>query len=171
LEPAPREAAPPCRSAAGWLFEGPFADAIRRFKYAGSGELAGPLGAMLASIASPYGGTIRAVVPVPLHPRKLRARGFNPAALLARPVARQLGAPLRIGWLHRERDTRTQAGLERAARLANLKSAFRAAKVQPTCVLLIDDVRTTGSTLHEAGGALTAVGHDVWTLALALAGE
>lgn len=170
LEPAPSACSPPHRAASGWLYEGPFADAIRRFKYGGAGELAAPLGAMLAQLTRPYGGTIRAVVPVPLHPRKLRVRGFNPAALLAKPVARELGARLEIGWLHRQRETRTQAGLDREARLANLKGAFRALKVEPTNVLLIDDVRTTGSTLAEAAAALTAVGHDVWTLTLALAG-
>jgi predicted amidophosphoribosyltransferase len=106
-------------------------------------------------------------VPVPLHSSKLRARGFNPAALLARPVAAELGAVLRVGWLWRERATRSQAGLDRDARLANLRGAFRAAVVEPTRVLLIDDVRTTGSTLAEAAAALTATGHEVTTLALA----
>jgi predicted amidophosphoribosyltransferase len=167
LEPAPAGMSPPARAAAGWLYQGPFADAIRRFKYAGAGWLAVPLGERLAVAARPYSGAIRAVVPVPLHPSKLRERGFNPAALLARPVAAELGAALRVGWLRRERATRSQAGLEREARLANLRGAFQAAVVEPTSVLLIDDVRTTGSTLAEAAAALTAKGHEVTTLALA----
>jgi predicted amidophosphoribosyltransferase len=169
LERAPAGLAPPARTAAGWLYEGPFADAIRRFKYAGASCLAAPLGARLATVARPYAGVIRTVVPVPLHPAKLRARGFNPAALLARPVAAELGVPLRISWLRRDRATQSQAGLDRDARLANLKSAFSAARVEPTSVLVIDDVRTTGSTLAEASAALTAVGHEVSTLSLAWA--
>lgn len=167
LEVAPAGISPPARNAAGWLYEGPFADAIRRFKYEGAGQLAAPLGAKLAVRARPYAGQIRAVVPVPLHPAKLRARGFNPAALLAKPVAAELGATLEVGWLYRDRATRTQAGLDRDERLANVRGAFRAAPVKPTRVLLIDDVRTTGSTLAEATAALTAQGHEVTTLALA----
>ena len=167
LEPAPAGISPPARSAAGWLYEGPFADAIRRFKYGGAGWLGAPLGAKLAVCARPYAGQIRAVVPVPLHPAKLRARGFNPAALLAKPVAAELGATLEVRWLYRERATRSQAGLDRDGRLANVRGAFRAARAKPTQVLLIDDVRTTGSTLAEAATALTAQGHEVTTLALA----
>jgi predicted amidophosphoribosyltransferase len=149
------------------MYQGPFADAIRRFKYAGASWLAETLGNRLARAAQPFSGIARAVVPLPLHPSKLRARGFNPAALLARRVAAELGVPLRVGWLRRERATRSQAGLDRDARLANLRGAFRAARVAPTSVLLIDDVRTTGTTLSEAAAALTAQGHDVRTLALA----
>jgi predicted amidophosphoribosyltransferase len=167
LEPAPAGMSPPAREAAGWLYQGPFADAIRRFKYGGAGWLAAPLGVKLAGLARPYAGAIRAVVPLPLHASKLRARGFNPAALLAKPVAAELGAPLRIDWLRRDRATRSQAGLDRVARLANVRSAFRATKVAPTSVLLIDDVRTTGTTLAEASAALSAQGHEVTTLALA----
>jgi predicted amidophosphoribosyltransferase len=169
LEVAPPGLSPPAQTAAGWLYEGPFADAIRRFKYGGAGWLAAPLGSKLASRARPYSGRIHAVVPVPLHPSKLRARGFNPAALIAKPVAAELGAPLRLKWLHRERATRSQAGLERDARLANVRGAFRAARVTPTQVLLLDDVRTTGATLAEAAAALIAQGHEVTTLALACA--
>ncbi|HET6334908.1 MAG TPA: ComF family protein [Polyangiales bacterium] len=169
LEVAPVGLSPPARAAACWQYQGPFADAIRRFKYGGAGWLATPLGAMLATAARSYAGGIQAVVPIPLHPTKLRSRGFNPAALLARPVAVELGVPLQINWLQRDRATRTQAGLSRDARLANLKGAFRAATAEPTTVLLIDDVRTTGTTLAEASAALTAKGHEVSTLALAWA--
>jgi predicted amidophosphoribosyltransferase len=76
---------------------------------------------------------------------------------------------LRLTWLYRERATRSQAGLERDARLSNVRAAFRAASVTPTQVLLIDDVRTTGATLAEAAAALSAQGHEVSTLALACA--
>lgn len=169
LEPAPAGLLPPARAAAAWLYQGPFADAIRRFKYGGAGWLAAPLGKRLAAAARPYAGTIRSVVPIPLHPSKLRTRGFNPAALLARPVAAELGASLELGWLRRERATRSQAGLDRDARLANLRGAFRATKREATSVLLIDDVRTTGSTLAEAAAVLSAGGHEVTTLALAWA--
>lgn len=109
------------------------------------------------------------LVPVPLHPRKLRARGWNPAALLARPVAGALGVPLQTRWLQRVRETAVQAGLSRDARLANVRGAFQARPAPPSRVLLIDDVRTTGATLLEAAACLEAVGHTVSTLSFAWA--
>jgi predicted amidophosphoribosyltransferase len=169
LERAPAWLQPPRPSAAGWLFEGPCADAIRRFKYGGCGEYARPLASMLATVAEPYRSAIDVLVPMPLHPAKLRARGFNPAALLAAPVARRLGVPLRPSWLRRQRETLDQAGLARGARLANVRGAFAARRVEPCRVLLVDDVRTTGATLAEAAATLREAGHQVCTLALAWA--
>ena len=141
--------------------------AIRRFKYAGASWLARPLGKLLAGTARGYAGSVHAVVPLALHPRKLRARGYNPAALLARAVARELDVPLRTSWLRRERGTRSQAGLTRDARLANVRGAFRAPAIRACRLLLVDDVRTTGATLAEAAATLAARGHTVQTLALA----
>ncbi len=167
LELAPAWMQPPSRTGAGWLYQGPLADAIRRFKYGGAGSLARPLGALFSDAARPYCGQIDAVVPLALHPSKLRARGYNPAALLARPVAAGLGVPLRVRWLERVRATRSQAGLPRADRQANVRGAFTAAAAPASKLLLIDDVRTTGATLTEAAATLSAYGHDVFTLALA----
>lgn len=169
IERAPRWLAPPASTAAAWRFEGPLADAIRRFKYAGAGRLAEPLGSLLAEAAQPYLGRLDAVVPLPLHPSKLRSRGYNPAALLGRSLARELGVPLRVDLLRRERATRSQAGLDRDARLTNVRGAFRARARPPAKLLLLDDVRTTGATLAEAAATLTARGHTVATLALAWA--
>jgi ComF family protein len=171
LEPSPAHLLPPARSAAVWRYQGPLADAIRRFKYGGASELAVPLGSMLALAAATYTGTVDAVVPVPLHPRKLRERGYNPAALLGRPVARALGIPQRTSWLTRARATRSQAGLSREARQSNVRAAFLAKRRAPARLLLIDDVRTTGATLSEAARVLTAHGHEVVCLALAFAAD
>ena len=98
------------------------------------------------------------VVPVPQHPRRLRARGFHPAGLLAREVARTLNAPLARDALLRVRDTPSQRGLGRAARRANLRDAFRAAGPVAGSVALVDDVTTTGSTLVAAARALRRAG-------------
>jgi ComF family protein len=161
---------PPQTSAAAFLFQGPLADAIRRFKYAGRTELGPGLGRLLGEACSPFAGTIDRVVPIPLHPDKLRARGYNPAALLAREVAARLGAPLDCSLVRRVRATHVQAALPRSARASNVRRAFSVRpSVSKARVLLVDDVRTTGSTLSEAALALTEAGHTVTSLALAWA--
>jgi ComF family protein len=162
---------PPARSAAAFVFGGPLADAITRVKYARRSDLARPLGTLLSREAVAYAGRVDCVVPLPLHPERLRARGFNQSALLAVPVAYALGVPLDATALHRVRPTAEQAGLPRARRADNVRAAFRAAaRVRDRRVLLIDDVRTTGATAAEAGAALLDAGcAEVWTLALAQA--
>jgi ComF family protein len=140
---------------------------VRRFKYADGRQLLRDLAPLLTAAAPAYAGDIDAVVPVPLHPRKLRQRGWNPAALLARPLAAALGVPLQTSWLQRVRETAVQAGLSRDARDHNVRGAFRAKQVATARVLLVDDVRTTGATLREAASCLEDRGHTVRTLALA----
>lgn len=160
---------PPEANAAVLVYAGPAADSIRHFKYGGQLAIAGPLTRLLIAGALSYAGAIDAVVPMPLHASKLRERGWNPSLVLARPVARALGVPLRPLWLSRTRATRAQAGLSSADRLRNVYGAFRARAVPGCRVLLIDDVRTTGATLAEAARELETRGHDVTTLALAWA--
>lgn len=155
---------------AAYLYGGPMAEAVKRLKYGRRTELAPVLGMMLADRARELAGEVDAVVPVPLHPARLRARGFNQAALLARPVARALGVPLATSVLRRVRDTAPQAGLDAAARSVNVRAAFVARGVRWANVLLIDDVHTTGSTLAECATALTRAGAErVITLVLAKA--
>ena len=98
------------------------------------------------------------VVPIPLHPRRLRARGFSPPALLAREVARAWGAPFAPRALARIRDTPSQTGLSRRERRLNVAGAFRATAPAPRRVWLVDDVVTTGATLVSAAHALRKAG-------------
>jgi predicted amidophosphoribosyltransferase len=160
---------PPATNAAICQYQGPLADAVRLLKYYDERHLLRHQPPLLTAAAPAYAGRIDAVVPVPLYPRKLRQRGWNPAALLARPLAAALGVSLQTSWLRRVRDTAVQAGLSRDARIHNMRGAFRARPVAPSRVLLVDDVRTTGATLLEAASCLEARGHDVSTLALAWA--
>ena len=100
------------------------------------------------------------IVPVPLHPQRLRKRGFNVATLLAREVAHATGARLHPGALVRTRDTPSQTGLDRGARQRNLRGAFVAplTRPYPHSVWLVDDVVTTTATLQAAARALSQRG-------------
>jgi ComF family protein len=171
IERAPRSFEPPALSAAVFEYGGPLADAICRLKYARRTEVSVVLGGLLGRAAIPFSGRVDRVVPVPLHPSRLRDRGFNQSALLARHVARALGVPLDVRILARVRATPDQAGLTRRDRTDNVKGAFRARVVpRPGNVLLVDDVRTTGATLAAAADALLRAGvPSVASLALARA--
>jgi ComF family protein len=109
-----------------------------------------------------------ALVPVPLHARRLRQRGHDQALGLARDWGRALGVPVIANALRRERDTQPQTELDGEARRRNLEGAFGMRGAAPVHVALVDDVLTTGSTLAAAVAALRAGGVrriDAWVLA------
>jgi ComF family protein len=168
--PAPAGALPPPPVRldawhAAILHTGPGAEWVRRFKYPARG-LAGLDPAAEAAafglvrrLARTLSGTAPdCVAPVPLHPRRLRERGFSPAALLARAVAREARTPCSPVLLARVRDTASQTALSRGERRRNVAGAFAARAPAPPRVWLVDDVATTGSTLAEAAAALRRAG-------------
>ena len=115
------------------------------------------------------------ITPVPLHPRKLRDRQFNQAREISRCLQRHTQFPLVPG-LRRQRDTTSQAMLDRKGRLANLQGAFtltpKARRQRPFAgrhILLIDDVLTTGSTLHECAQVLKQEGQAAMVVGLCIA--
>lgn len=112
------------------------------------------------------------IVPMPLHPARLRQRGYNQAMELARPLAQVLEVPVRHDALLRTRATKAQTELGAIARRRNVRGAFAAkpGAVWPEHVALLDDVMTTGATLAEAARVLRRAGVrrvDVWALARA----
>ena len=146
-------------------FRAPVEGFVRRFKYprpglAGLDPAAAALLEALAreAAARAAGARPECVVPVPQHPRRLRARGFSPAREGARAVARAAGAHLAPRVLVRTRDTPSQTGLAKAERARNVRGAFRATRPLPARIWLVDDVVTTGSTLAEAARALRRAG-------------
>jgi ComF family protein len=97
------------------------------------------------------------LVPVPLHPRRLRERGFNQSRLLAEALGRRLDLVVAGGALVRRKDTASQTGLSAAARRSNVAGAFavrRRALVDERVVVVIDDVVTTGATARACAAAL-----------------
>lgn len=99
------------------------------------------------------------VLPMPLHEARLRQRGFNQAAELARPLARHWGLPVLLDGVVRDLDTRPQAGLPWGERAANMRGAFRVRRpLAGLRIVVLDDVMTTGATLAELARCLKAAG-------------
>jgi ComF family protein len=111
------------------------------------------------------------LIPVPLHPIRLRERGFNQALELARPISQQLNLPLEPHVVQRRLHTRPQSELSGVTRRRNLRRAFHpAAPIPYQHVALIDDVVTTGSTLNELAKVLRQTGVktiQIWAIARA----
>lgn len=157
---------------------------IHCLKYKGKIQLARPLGALLFAAFLRFWDkkSVDVIVPVPLHAKKLRMRGFNPSFLLVKNWARIAESsnsklpdmPVEINVLERRRWTEPQTGLGRKERLANIKNAFNISdysKIAGKKILLVDDVYTTGATVNECAKVLLkgGAGHvDVLTLARAM---
>ncbi|NLN63699.1 MAG: ComF family protein [Myxococcales bacterium] len=141
-------------------YGGEMATAIARFKYGPAPWMARPLGEMLAAV--PLASPVDWIVPVPLHPKRLRARGFNQSALLARRLSRLSGAPICWNALQRtSHSAAPQAARTRNERLQAMRGAFvgnARAQTRGGRVLLLDDVVTTGATVEAAARALLRQG-------------
>lgn len=119
--------------------------AIHHFKYNARVSLARPFGRCLLSCFRGHPFTARIAIPVPLHRKRERQRGYNQAALLAR----QLGLKVRTDLIHRIRETGTQTGLTRRQRKLNVRKAFECVRPVRGTFLVVDDVMTTGATIGE----------------------
>jgi ComF family protein len=151
-------------------FEGVLRDAIHDLKYQGRVELASPLGSLMAAYWVQHPMPVDVVVPVPLHPARLRARGYNQAALLAHEMAGRVGLNVDERPLIRQRATSPQVELNAQQRRENVRDAFRwsGSGLAGKRVMLVDDVCTTGATLDACAVALCEGGaHSVRALTLA----
>jgi len=156
----------------------PADELIRDLKYRGILPHARVLGVLLAQAAEKSGALLpRLLVPVPLHDARLRERGFNQAAAIARYAGRMLGIPFAPRALERLRDTPSQTSLSMEQRHRNVRGAFvingsraRLRLLGAGHVAVVDDVMTTGSTLKESKSLLLESGVtrvDLWSVARA----
>jgi len=141
-------------------YEGPIEKAVHRFKYEGWRRLAAPLAELLAERLVVEGLAARCAVAVPLHPARLRQRGFNQAELLAAELRERLAVFEPVGKLVRTRPTPPQVGHDRLRRFENVVNAFEwhGPALCGEAMLVIDDVATTGATLNACASALRAAG-------------
>ena len=171
------------RARAFGIYAGSLKALIQAFKYAAKRQLARPLGMLLLLACNRHAliDSNDLIVPVPLHRRRLRQRGFNQSALpltywpkLAGSQDRPFSGCISATVLERHRYTRPQASFGRQERSVNIKDAFRVVesdRIAGQRILLVDDVYTTGATVNECARVLMHAGAaevNVLTIARAL---
>ncbi len=148
-------------------------DAVHGLKYRGRTTLAKGLGDLLARvITARLPGGLDLIAPVPLHPKRLKERGFNQSLLIARRISKLLETPLDCFNLARAVETEPQVNLKANERKKNVRGAFaieNPAVFKGARVLLVDDVYTTGATIRECSKALKKAGAEVFAATLARA--
>ncbi|MBI2533230.1 MAG: ComF family protein [Deltaproteobacteria bacterium] len=157
------------------LEEHPLRQVVQKFKYGRKVALGKPLGRLLALGCGDFLSECHfdVILPVPLHPKRLRWRGFNQSVLLARQVSRAYGVPMDPFVLVRIKETLPQTQLSEEERRKNVRGAFAlnpARSVDGKRVLLVDDVYTSGATVNECSRTLNRAGaEEVTVLTLARA--
>ena len=155
------------------VFDSSIQNALHTLKYrrniAGLGDA---LAHQMADFVRSLRWTLDVVIPVPLSRRRLQERGYNQVALVARPLAYELGLAYSPNLLWKMRDTRSQVGLNMQERRENVSRAYQAhpSAVMRKSILLMDDVSTTGSTISACTEALLLAGaQEVYVLTIARA--
>ncbi len=148
---------------APYRYEGPVVEAVHRLKYGQKTFVADSVGPLLAEFVKtrfqnrgPF-----LIIPVPLHLKRLRERGFNQSLLMARHIAKKLNGELDFFSLIRTKYTISQTTLSKKQRRKNVHSAFHLKTPKAVLkknILLVDDVATTGNTLNECARVLTSGG-------------
>lgn len=161
------------QTVAAYHYEQPISDFIAQFKFTGKRE---PLDFMCRDLAirikRAYQTQLlpKLIIPVPLHDRKLRQRGFNQAYLIAQRLSQHLDIKIDNQIATRIRNTLSQVDLDASQRIKNLRDAFKVQAIPELHVAIVDDVVTTGTTANELAGNLIRAGAkcvDIWCLARA----
>lgn len=141
-------------------------------KYRGNRAFGESLAVQMKDFVRSLDWPIDVLIPVPLGKKRLKERGYNQVALVARPLAFQLGFMYSPEALRKTRETRSQVGLTLAQRSKNVRAAYEADSdvLKGKTVLIMDDVATTGSTISACTAALVSAGvKDVYVLTIARA--
>lgn len=155
---------------APYLMQGPVQEAIFSLKYRSVRAIAPELAELLAQYLTHHRITGDLLVPVPLHSRRLRSRGYNQSALLARELGKLTGLAVDERLVFRTRNTPPQVhAASREQRRSNVEDSFRCdSGLSGESVILVDDVATTGSTLSACAASLKDAGAaSVWGLTVA----
>lgn len=157
---------------APFLMEGTMREAIHSLKYRNLKAVAPILGQLLARYMESITVPGDVLVPVPLHRRRLRDRGYNQSGLLAKEVGKRMCLPVMEGLMIRTRNTPPQVSLSLEERMRNVEGSFACVgNAQGQRLIVVDDVVTTGSTVSACAAVLRAGGAEsVWGLALARQG-
>jgi ComF family protein len=159
------------RVISGFAYAQPISQLVAKLKFRGQIQLARLFGELLVIQIASLGSHAQAVLPVPLHPKRLRHRGFNQALEIARPVSRQLSLPILHDTVYRCRNTQPQAEQPAGWRAQNIQGAFELNKsVAYKQVAIVDDVMTSGHTVNEIAQLLRQAGVEqieVWCVARA----
>jgi ComF family protein len=154
------------------VFESPIQNGLHTMKYRHNVALGESLALQMSEDVRALCWPIDVLIPVPLGKQRLKERGYNQVALVARPLAYQLGWKYEPASLWKTRDTRSQVGLNVTQRNANVQGAYAADQtvVADKSVLIMDDVATTGSTISACTRAILSAGaKDVYVLTIARA--
>ncbi len=185
---ASEELCPSCRAHPphfdeGWAmlrYEGHGREILHRFKFHNKTSLCRTCAVLFSEFSARFSLTFpdtAIVIPVPLHPARLRERGYNQSGLFAASIARKLGLPLYENILQRQRHTDRQSKLEAKDRWTNILGAFKMKNLTDIVgreIILVDDILTTGATASEAAKTLKDAGASrvtVITLAIASCGS
>jgi ComF family protein len=154
------------------VFESPVQNALHTMKYRRNMGIGDAIARQMTGFVRSLELNVDMLIPIPLGKKRLKERGYNQVALVARPLAEGLGLQYAPQALEKIRDTRSQVGLDVAQRRENVSNAYQAVRsfVNQRSILLMDDVATTGSTIQSSSEALLSAGaREVYAITIARA--